>query len=87
MEKTYSLSEAKSKLNRLAEDVATKDDEIIITKNGSPVAVLVSSHTYDGWKETQEILSNQAFCRDIKRGVKNLKKSKRIPLSKVLGDV
>lgn len=84
MEKTFSLSEAKTKLNRLAEDVATKDDEIIITKNGAPIAVLVSPQIYDGWKETLEIMSNKPFYADIKRGIKNLKKGKkRIPVAEI----
>lgn len=87
MEKIFSLSEAKSKLNRLADDVAKKDDEIIITKNGLPVAVLVPPHVYDGWKETLEIMSNKTFYGDIKRGLRNLKKrKKRIPIAEVFGD-
>lgn len=87
MEKTFSLSEAKSKLNSLADDVASKDDEIILTKNGTPIAVLVAPHVYDGWKETVEIMSNKAFYKDIKRGIANLKKGKkRIPLSKIFED-
>lgn len=87
MEKTYSLSEAKARLNSLADDVASKDDEIVITKNGSPIAVLVPPHVYEGWKETIEILSNKTFYADIKRGLRNLKKSKkRILISEVLKD-
>lgn len=87
MEKIFSLSEAKSKLNSLADDVAKKDDEIIITKNGLPIAVLVPPHVYDGWKETLEIMSNKTFYDDIKRGLKNLKKrTKRIPITEVFED-
>ena len=40
--KTLSLSEAKMKLSSLVEAVNTTDEEVVITKNGSPAAVLVS---------------------------------------------
>jgi prevent-host-death family protein len=40
--KTLSLSEAKMKLSSLVEAVNATDEEVIITKNGRPAAVLVS---------------------------------------------
>ncbi|MBN1831902.1 MAG: type II toxin-antitoxin system Phd/YefM family antitoxin [Deltaproteobacteria bacterium] len=49
---TLSLSEAKIKLSSLVEKVNSMDEEIIITKNGRPAAVLVSPDEYEGWKET-----------------------------------
>ena len=39
--KTLSLSEAKAKLSGLVERVGNTDEEIVITKNGRPVAILV----------------------------------------------
>jgi antitoxin YefM len=38
--KTLSLSEAKMKLSGLVEAVNASDEEIVITKNGSPAAAL-----------------------------------------------
>ena len=40
--KTLPLSEAKTKLSGLVEKVRSRDEEIVITRNGRPVAVLVS---------------------------------------------
>ena len=40
--KTLSLSEAKMKLSGLVEEVNAADEEIVITKNGSPAAVLIA---------------------------------------------
>ena len=39
---TLSLSEAKINLSRLIDKVNTTDEEIVITKNGRPAAILVS---------------------------------------------
>ena len=74
MEKTLSLSEAKMKLNRLVDQVITREDEFIITKNGSPVAALVPANVYEGWRETQEIRSDPEFMKEIKRGIERLRK-------------
>lgn len=87
MEKTLSLSEAKMKLNRLVDDVVIKDDEFVITKNGSPVAVLVPNSLYEGWKETKVIQGNPELMGEIKKGLKRLKKrGKRYTFEEVFGE-
>lgn len=87
MEKTLSLSEAKAKLNSIVEDVETKSDEFILTKNGKPVAVIIPSDMYEGWKETQWIKSHPKFYKEIKRGIARLKKKgKRYTFEEVFGE-
>ena len=73
---TLSLSEAKIKLSRLVDKVNTTDEEIIITKNGRPAAVLVSPDEFEGWTETLLIRSDPQFLREIKKGIKDLKQNK-----------
>lgn len=77
MEKTLSLSEAKMKLNHLVDEVVTRDDEFVITKNGKPAAVLIPAALYEGWKETQVIQSDRELMREIKKGIKWLKSRKK----------
>jgi prevent-host-death family protein len=74
--KTLSLSEAKMKLSKLIETVGTTDQEVVITKNGRPAAVLVSPDEFTGWKETNLIRSDRALMDEIKNGVSALKKKK-----------
>ncbi len=50
--KVLSLSEAKMKLSALVDNVFSTDEEVVITKNGRPSAVLVSPDEFDSWKET-----------------------------------
>lgn len=76
MTKTLSLSEVKMKLSRLVDDIVGKDDEVIITRNGKPAAVLVNAEEYEGWKETQEIKANPALMREIQEGLKAIQKGK-----------
>ena len=73
---TLSLSEAKINLSRLIDKVNTSDEEIVITKNGRPAAVLVSPDEFEGWKETLFIRSDPGFIKEIRKGIKVLKQNK-----------
>ncbi|HHT9147290.1 MAG TPA: type II toxin-antitoxin system Phd/YefM family antitoxin [Candidatus Wunengus sp. YC61] len=76
MMKTLSLSEAKMKLSSLVAAVNSTDEEVVITKNGSPAAVLVSPDEFESWKETIAIRSDLSLMKEIKKGVKALKSKK-----------
>lgn len=77
--KTLSLSEAKMKLSGLVKTVSSTDEEVMITRNGRPAAVLVSPDEFDSWKETIAIRSDSELMNEIKKGVTALK-SKKAPL-------
>jgi len=74
--KTLSLSEAKMKLSSLIEAVQATDEEVLITKNGAPAAFLVSPDEFDSLKETIAVRSDSALMREIKEGLKDLKRKK-----------
>jgi antitoxin YefM len=76
--KTLSLSEAKMKLSELVDAVYSRDEEVVITKNGRPAAVLVSPEEFESWKETIEIASSPDLMAEIKRGLEGLKKKSRL---------
>lgn len=67
--KILSLSEAKMKLSELIENVYSTDEEITITKNGRPAAVLISPEEFENLKETVEIKSNHDLMNEIKNGL------------------
>ena len=74
--KTLPLSEAKSKLSGLVERVRSLEEEVVITKNGRPAAVLVSPGEFDSWKETVTIRGDASLMREIRAGLSALKKRK-----------
>ncbi len=74
--KTLSLSEAKMKLSRLVETVSVTDEAVVITKNGSPAAVLVSPDEFESWKETIDIRTDVPLMQEIKKGLRALKTKK-----------
>ncbi len=74
--KTLSLSEAKMKLSGLVEAVSAADEEILITKNGAPAAVLISPEEFESLKETIAVRSDAALMEEIRKGLKSLKGKK-----------
>jgi prevent-host-death family protein len=73
---TLSVSEAKMKLSALVESVKETDEEVIITKNGKPVAVLVSPAEFESWRETMAIRLNPNIMKEIKKGLIAFKKNR-----------
>ena len=67
--KTLSLSEAKMKLSALVEEVRGTDQEVVITRNGVPVAVLVSPDEFESWRETVAIRLDQESLSEIREGL------------------
>ena len=74
--RTLSVSEAKMKLSGLIEVVNATDEEVVITKNGRPAAVLVSPEEFESWRETIAIRSDAALMKEIQKGMKALKTGK-----------
>jgi len=71
--KTLSLSEAKMKLSGLVQRVIDTDEEIVITKNGSPAAVLISPDEFESLKETVAVRYDAALVEEIRKGLRSLK--------------
>ena len=74
--KSMPLSEVKAKLSELVNAVERRDEAVTITRNGKPVAVIVSKDEYDGWQETVKIMSDEKFMREIQKGIESLKRTK-----------
>jgi len=74
--KTLPLSEVKMKLSGLVDEVKAIDEEIVITKNGVPAAVIVSPDEFEGWKETVAVQSDRELMDEIREGVTALKEKK-----------
>ena len=86
MTRVLTVSEAKTHLSRLVAGLEKNDDELIITRNGRPAAVLVSADEYDSWRETREIRRNPALMGEIKEGLSQLAKGQRFTFEEVFGE-
>ena len=86
MARVLSLSEAKTHLSRLVADCEKDVEELVITRNGRPVAVLISANEYEGWRETREIMRNRALIGEIRQGLRQLEKGRRFTFEDVFGE-
>ena len=76
--KIIPLSEVKMKLSQLVEEVSSLDEEITITRNGKPVAIIVSPDEFDSWKETLAIRADAELMAEIRRGLEDIKKKRKL---------
>ncbi|MCY4040375.1 MAG: type II toxin-antitoxin system Phd/YefM family antitoxin [Gammaproteobacteria bacterium] len=70
--KILSLSEAKMKLSAIIDNVLVTEEEVVITKNGAPAAVLVSPDEFESLRETAAVKSDAALIEEIKQGLHEL---------------
>lgn len=73
--KALPLSEAKTKLSELILEVSSRDEEIMITRNGKPAAFLISPDEFESWKETLAVRNDKDLMKEIRLGLKSKKKS------------
>ena len=85
--KTLPLSEAKSQLSSLVEQVRALEEQVVITRNGRPAAVLVSAEEFERWKETIEVRGDAALMKEIRAGLRALRsrKARLYTLEELLG--
>ena len=76
--KTLPITEAREKLTDLVDKASSQLEEYIITVNGRPKAVLMSSEEFESWKETMEILADKELVKAIREGEKELAEGKGI---------
>lgn len=65
MAKTSSLSEVKTRFPELVAGVQEREEEVIVTKNGRPAAILMNVDEYTRLKETLDVLSDPELMNQI----------------------
>lgn len=83
MKKTLPVTEVREKLTSLVDEVNDKFEQVVITKNGRPRALLMAVDEFDSWQETIEILSDKKLMRDIAQAEKEFKEGKTITLEEL----
>lgn len=68
MTKVLPLTEVKARLSEMIDEIATTHERITVTRNGRPVAVLVSTDDLETIEETLTLLSDPTAMREIAAG-------------------
>lgn len=77
------ISDVRANLPDLVKKVNKNLDRVVITVNGQPKAILVSQEELESLEETAEILAIPHAKASIKKGLKQAKSGRGIPLSKL----
>lgn len=77
------ISDVRTNLPDLVNRVSKDLDRVVITVNGQPKAILVSSEELESLEETAEILAIPGAKDSIKKGIKQAKKGEGILLSEL----
>ena len=67
MIKTLPISDVKARLPELVTVVQEREEEIVVTRNGRPAAVLVSYVEFERLKETLDVLSDPDLMTQIRQ--------------------
>ena len=76
--KTVPLAEAKAKLSSLVDEVESSEDAVTITRHGVPAAVLLSPDEFESWQETIAIQADASLMREIRRGLRALRRTRKL---------
>jgi antitoxin YefM len=66
MSETLPLSSVKAHLSEIVDRVQGEHDRVVVTRNGRPAAVLVSSEDLEGLEETLAIMSDPALMAQVR---------------------
>ena len=67
MSEAIPFTEVKAHLSELVDRVSREHDRVVVTRNGRPVAVLISPDELEGLEETLELLSDDETRASLRR--------------------
>ncbi len=70
MSKILPISEVKARLPELVTGVAEREEEVVVTRNGKPAAVLLNYAEYERLKETLDVLTDSHLIWQVRRSKK-----------------
>jgi antitoxin YefM len=87
MSKILPISEVKARLPELVTGVEDREEEVVVTRNGKPAAVLVNYAEYERLKETIDVLSDPGMMRQIRESERYFQKGgKGLSFEEVFGE-
>jgi antitoxin YefM len=71
--KTLPLTEARKGLSKIVDEVSNGHEHVVITKQGRPEAVVMSTDEFESWQETLEIMADRPAMAAIARAERDIK--------------
>jgi prevent-host-death family protein len=83
MARTIPFTEARAKLSELLDEVETRLEHVVITRNGRPAAVLVPAEEQEILEETLEILQDEELLQALRESEDDVRDGRLTPLQEV----
>jgi antitoxin YefM len=87
MARVVPFTEARSSLSELLDYVGANQDHVVITRNGKPVALLMSIAEWESWEETIEVLSDEETMAALRRADEDVKAGRLVDWDEVKQDL
>lgn len=85
--KTMALSEVKSHFPEVVKAVEGREEEVVVTKNGRPAAIILNYAEFQRYRETVDILSDPEMMKQIEKSRKYYcKRKKGLTFEDVFGE-
>jgi prevent-host-death family protein len=84
---TLPLADVKNRLSEVVDRVTRQHDRVTITRNGRPVAVLVSPDDLEALEETVSILSDRRELSALGGGLADLDAGRTVSLKNLKADL
>ena len=82
-----SISQARSRLSRLASQLQKDKEAIEVTSRGKPVLAILPWELYESLEETIEILDDEDLAAKLKKSLAEVKAGRLIPWERVKKDL
>ncbi len=76
MAKVVPFTEARSKLSELLDEVNERHEHVVITRNGRPAAVVLSSDEYEALAETLEVLEDDETLEALRESAADVREGR-----------
>lgn len=77
MSKEFPLTDVKARLPEIVKGVERREDEVVVTRNGRPAAVILNYNEFRRLKETVEVLTDRHLMSQIRKSRSFYKKKKK----------
>lgn len=83
MARTLPLTEARARLSELIDELESRHEHVVITRNGRPAAVLVAAGEQEALEETLEILQDEGILQALAESETDVKEGRLESLREV----
>ena len=87
MAKIIPFTEARARLTEVLDEVETRHEHVVITRNGRPAAVVISTEEWEALEETLEILQDDETLAALRESEQDVKAGRLFSLVEVRRDL